>query len=377
MNYSGISFYITRNKLILTATKSIGTQRYWTYWYDNTQKSIIALYDISDPSRTTLVRNIEVDGYLSDTRLGDTGIMTAVVATSYWMPPIYRLYLMDSKNIKMPVFDYSAKNLIPRISDTQYKNSRPTIINRGVGDCTNMSSILPDAGSLSKYSFNPTLTSILRFDTTIPDGKINSQIILSEAGQIHVTRDSIYLTSPLWSPRWTSTCPSNAKCASPLIWDPGTSNTLVNRFAVSNATIRYSYSRLISGSPLTQYSMDEDASDNFRIVTTLLSWSGGTTTLLTSTKLSVLSPTGEIIWRLENIAPGENFQSSRFIGDRLYLVTFQQIDPLFVIGLADSKKPTILGELKIPGYSTYLHPYDTNRLIVGWYSKWRNQDRPL
>ena len=371
MNYSGISFYITRNKLILTATKSIGTQRYWTYWYDNTQKSIIALYDISIPARTALVRNIEVDGYLSDTRLGDTGIMTAVVATSYWMPPIYRPYLMDSKNIKMPVFDYSAKNLIPRISDTQYKNSRPTIINRGVGDCTSMSSILPDAGSLWQYSFNPTLTSILRFDTTIPTSPITSQVVLSEAGQIHVTRDSVYLTSNMWSPRGGSTCPPNAKCVSPLIYNPGTSSTLVHRFAVTNANIRYSYSRLITGSPLTQYSMDENAEREFRIVTTNSSWSGGTNT--SSTSLSILSLTGQVIGRLDNIAPGENFQSSRFIGDRLYLVTFQQIDPLFVIGLADSRSPKILGELKLPGYSTYLHPYDTNRLIGIGYDTITNQ----
>ncbi len=341
MNYSGISFYITRNKLILTATKSIGTQRYWTYWYDNTQKSIIALYDISTPTRTTLVRNIEVDGYLSDTRLGDTGIMTAVVATSYWMPPIYRPYFLDSSSkMVRPTFDYSARNLIPRISDIQYKSGKPTITNRGVGDCRSMSSILPDTGDLSKYSFNPTLTSILRFDTTVATSPITSQIILSEAGQIHVTRDSVYLTSNMWSPRSGSACPPNAKCASPLIWNPGTSNTLVHRFAVSNASIRYIYSRLVSGTPLTQYSMDENAAGDFRIVTTLSSWSGGTNT--SSTSLSVLSPTGQVIGKLDNIAPGENFQSSRFIADRLYLVTFEQIDPLFVIGLADSRKPTIL-----------------------------------
>ena len=114
--------------------------------------------------------------------------------------------------------------------------------------------------------------------------------------------------------------------------------------------------------------MDENAAGDFRIVTTLSSWSGGTNA--SSTQLSVLSPTGQVIGKLENIAPGENFQSSRFIGDRLYLVTFQQIDPLFVIGLADSKSPKILWELKLPGYSTYLHSYDANRLIgIGYDTK--------
>ncbi len=76
---------------------------------------------------------------------------------------------------------------------------------------------------------------------------------------------------------------------------------------------------------------------------------------------------------LSGIAPGENFQSSRFIGDRLYLVTFQQIDPLFVIDLSVPTAPKILGELKMPGYSTYLHPYDKDRLIGLGYDTFTNK----
>ncbi len=71
----------------------------------------------------------------------------------------------------------------------------------------------------------------------------------------------------------------------------------------------------------------------------------------------------DIIGQLENIAPGENMHSARFMGDKLYLVTFKQIDPFFVIDLSENQ-PKILGELKIPGFSDYLHPYDEN-LIIG------------
>ena len=66
---------------------------------------------------------------------------------------------------------------------------------------------------------------------------------------------------------------------------------------------------------------------------------------------------------LGNIAPGEQIYSARFMGDRCYLVTFRQIDPFFVIDLHDAENPEILGELKIPGYSSYLHPYDENHVI--------------
>ncbi|OPX72016.1 MAG: Beta propeller domain protein [Methanoregulaceae archaeon PtaB.Bin108] len=66
---------------------------------------------------------------------------------------------------------------------------------------------------------------------------------------------------------------------------------------------------------------------------------------------------------LEYIAPEESIYAARFMGDRLYLVTFKRIDPFFVIDLSDPKNPGILGKLKIPGYSDYLHPYDANHII--------------
>ena len=68
-----------------------------------------------------------------------------------------------------------------------------------------------------------------------------------------------------------------------------------------------------------------------------------------------------IVGGLDQIAPDESIFSSRFMGDR-YMVTFQQIDPFFVIDLS-SDTPKILGELKIPGFSNYLHPFDEEHVI--------------
>jgi len=102
--------------------------------------------------------------------------------------------------------------------------------------------------------------------------------------------------------------------------------------------------------------MDEDTTGNFRIVTSQSYPDQSTNLFVLDTNLTKLGS-------ITGIAKGENFQSARFIGNRLYLVTFEQIDPLFTIDLSDGKNPKILGELKIPGYSTYLHPYDANHLI--------------
>lgn len=149
------------------------------------------------------------------------------------------------------------------------------------------------------------------------------------------------------------------------------SETLVHRFALDQGKTAYVYTKSIAGSPLSQYAMDENDQGEFRIVTQKYAWTDPQNK--SSTELSIIAKDGNKIGGLSNIAPGENFQSARFIGDRLYLVTFQQIDPLFVIDLANSYAPRILGELKIPGYSTYLHPYDTSRLIGIGYATQTDQ----
>jgi uncharacterized secreted protein with C-terminal beta-propeller domain len=69
------------------------------------------------------------------------------------------------------------------------------------------------------------------------------------------------------------------------------------------------------------------------------------------------------VGKLENLAVTERIYSARFMGDRAYLVTFRQIDPFFVLDLSDPADPRVAGELKIPGYSSYLHPYDANHVI--------------
>jgi uncharacterized secreted protein with C-terminal beta-propeller domain len=71
--------------------------------------------------------------------------------------------------------------------------------------------------------------------------------------------------------------------------------------------------------------------------------------------------------KLDNIAPKEDIRSVRFDGDRGYVVTFKKTDPLFVFDLTDAAKPTLTGELLIPGFSTYMHPLDdTHILAIGF-----------
>ncbi len=194
--------------------------------------------------------------------------------------------------------------------------------------------------------------------------------------------------------------------------------TAIHKIAISNGKITYEGQGSVPGTVLNQFSMDEN-NGYFRIATTTReSWSGGMRMMASAsagkseTKMTALqtqqvdtatvskiaavepantAPTAtvirpmpispppaqptsknniyvldsdmKIIGKLEDLAPGESIYSARFMGNRAYMVTFKKIDPLFVIDLKNPYEPKLLGKLKIPGYSDYLHPYDENHVI--------------
>lgn len=187
--------------------------------------------------------------------------------------------------------------------------------------------------------------------------------------------------------------------------------TIAHKISVDKETITVGETGKVPGHAINQFSMDED-NDIFRIATTVSQrWmpiyydkpipvdiGGGIATEPASSDVAVASDgTAEgvavadakiapeimprqdftesenhvyaldkdmnVIGSLKGLAEGEQIYSTRFIGDRLYMVTFKQVDPFFVIDLSDSRDIKELGKLKIPGFSRYLHPYDENTII--------------
>jgi uncharacterized secreted protein with C-terminal beta-propeller domain len=137
--------------------------------------------------------------------------------------------------------------------------------------------------------------------------------------------------------------------------------TKIYKFNLNEGKLSYAAKGEVPGHILNQFSMDE-CEGNFRIATTQGEiWR--TDEYTSRNNVFILDNKLEITGRLENIAPGEKIYSARFIGDRGYLVTFKTVDPFFVLDLKDPNNPSILGALKIPGYSDYLHPYDENHII--------------
>ncbi|RED85269.1 beta-propeller domain-containing protein [Cohnella phaseoli] len=137
--------------------------------------------------------------------------------------------------------------------------------------------------------------------------------------------------------------------------------TKVHKFRLDGGSVVYAGEGSVPGTPLNQYSMDEHQGF-FRIATTKGNmWGSGEAQ--STNNLYVLDEGLKTVGKLEKLAPGERIYSVRFVGKRAYIVTFRNVDPLFAIDLRDPAKPSVLGQLKIPGYSDYLHPYDDNHII--------------
>jgi uncharacterized secreted protein with C-terminal beta-propeller domain len=166
--------------------------------------------------------------------------------------------------------------------------------------------------------------------------------------------------------------------------------TIINKVEINSGTIKITSNGKVPGHILNQFSMDE-YDDVLRVATTVSArWSNVFMAVReemvvsepaagvevqsakmiapprqseSTNNIYTLDPELKVLDSLEGLAEGEQIFSARFMQDRLYLVTFRQVDPFFVIDLSNPNKIEELGQLKIPGFSRYLHSYDENTII--------------
>jgi inhibitor of cysteine peptidase len=134
--------------------------------------------------------------------------------------------------------------------------------------------------------------------------------------------------------------------------------SIIHKISIDKSNIEYKSAGEVPGHILNQFSMDE-YNGYLRVATTTGDVWGGNSL----NHLYILDDSLDIVGRVEDLAKGEKIYSARFIGKRAYIVTFKKVDPLFVIDVSNPEVPKVLGYLKIPGYSDYLHPYDENHVI--------------
>ena len=172
--------------------------------------------------------------------------------------------------------------------------------------------------------------------------------VLGAGENVYCNTESLYATSTSYSSRYSYE----------EVFGVTSQITEIYKFDIRNNNMEYVAKGSVEGRALNQFSMDEH-NGYLRIATTTGDWGDGLTN-----QVYVLDGSLAEVGRIDGIAKGETIKSVRFTGDTGYVVTFEQTDPLFVIDLKNPQSPVIVGELKIPGFSTYLHPVGDG-LVLG------------
>ena len=295
-----------------------------------TQTAKAIVYDITDRENPEKLREVALEGrYLNSRMIGDN------------------LYLISSKYAYFTdeVEDYT---LLPLLKDSvnETENSRRVdysdiVYFEGTEDNTFM--------IVGGFNINE-------------NEEVNVETFFGAGETVYANEKNLYLTQTVYSENYKTT---------------------IYKFGLEQARIKLLAKGEVDGMLNNQFSMDE-YDGNLRVATTsyIITEPEKTEELgdgimrttiaqrTTTNNLYVLNENLEEIGKIENLAEEEKIYSVRFIGKIGYIVTFKEIDPLFVIDLSDPTNPTVKGELKIPGYSSYLHPYDENHIIgIGYNTK--------
>lgn len=211
--------------------------------------------------------------------------------------------------------------------------------------------LMPAIGEGQQY------TVISSFSLKNPEEKIDKKAVFGADGMCYVSSESIYICDAQGNPKGSDV-----------------TQTCIRKLSYSDGKTTPVGQTKVDGTLRNSFSIDE-YDGNLRMVTTVtpvygdvMPLSGDTAVssseeAVSSNTLYILDENLEELSRIEELAPDEDVYSARFMGEIGYFVTYRQIDPLFSVDLSDPENPEILGELKIPGFSEYLHPYGEGQLL--------------
>jgi uncharacterized secreted protein with C-terminal beta-propeller domain len=185
---------------------------------------------------------------------------------------------------------------------------------------------------------------------------VDSTAVMTDARIVFASPESLYVATERWDERLDPDTPKVAQSGA---------TTALHRFDISSPSkTRYRGSGQVSGYLLSQWSLSEYRGV-LRVVSTETPawWGPGNESESFLTTLRVKDDALTQLGRVGELGKGERVYAVRFVGDVGYVVTFRQIDPLYTVDLSDADRPRVLGELKIAGYSAYLHPIGDDLLL--------------
>ena len=315
-----VELYVQDDRLVIMYTRtepSVDEDGYYNNYRDYTNALV---YDISDRANPVKMGNISQSGYYNTMRVRDGYVY--VISNFY-------------ADAAAPRADTAA--YIPEVQGSVMAASDIYMPQRQMGD---------------QY------TVITSFSLGDPSEKTDSKAVFGSGGMCYVSTENIYVTEDWYGQD-----------------DAEVTQTSIRKVAYKDGILQGEAQTKVDGTLNDSFSIDEH-NGYLRLVTTVSPVSSGGIGITRffsgdtgerqqedSNSLYVLDENLEITGEIHDLAKDESVYSARFMGDVGYFVTFKQVDPLFSVDLTDPSDPKIIGELKIPGFSEYLHPYGDGRLL--------------
>jgi len=338
----------------------------------------IDLIDVSDRQQPEVLRSIDVEGVLAGARMIDGHVYA--VLSSYLNLPEEVWELAWGEGLGLPDVDWDAteeereaaaavareilRPLIDQlVAGLSLEKLLPLMWDRTSTDPIGALELLVECEDIYRpaETASYSVLSVLHLDLGA-ESPVTSEVevtgLLADGFTVYASTTNLYVSQSSWWWWWG--------------WGGLDMTTAIHRFSLdpdSSEPVQYEATGEVPGWLLNQFSMGE-YEGHLRVATTLFDWWWGTDDGEdeTGAVLTVLKDNGfgglVEVGQISGIAPGERIYATRFMGPKGYLVTFEQIDPLFTLDLSDPADPQIVGELEMPGYSAYLHPIGEDYLLA-------------
>nr|AIF23811.1 Secreted protein [uncultured marine group II/III euryarchaeote SAT1000_18_E10] len=349
----------------------------YDYYYRTTSFTKLTVLDLTNRSSPQVIRELYIEGNYQTARESEGTVRMVsygwmeIYGLKTWLEFDYRYWDLDwesSEREKMwmekmnETIEYNDKiidstpldNLIPRIYEKSGSNiTTHRYSESGQGNCQNFAAAADGAGQ--------GVTSILTLDLLEDTFSFNADHILSNWATVYASGNVMIMAESAWDSWW--------------FWgDEDKDNTEMTNLHVfdisSPGQTNYIASGRVNGTIQDQFSISE-YNGNIRVCSTTGQWGRwwmeDPEPMASHVFVLGLNTEGtqyDVIGHVGGIAEDEQIWSARFIGDKAYLVTFRNIDPLWTIDLSEPTDPRVIGELEVPGVSTYIHPMGDDHLLT-------------
>ncbi|RYZ41252.1 MAG: hypothetical protein EOO71_12860 [Myxococcaceae bacterium] len=332
--------------------------------YYSADSTKVTTVDVSDVANPQVVDQLYLPGLFSQARRVDSSVRVVLSdafrwpeGVQSWVPYSEELYKDGGKLDKAIDAQIAANEKLIRANTLdQWLPSGKHV------DAAGVTTSLPVSCSDFYRSNAPSalgFVTVASLDLNARSAAPGRTSLVAEPGTVYASKDSLYLAhSHYW---W---------------WpEPGQKDfTYVHKFDTRQpGRAVYAGSGTVEGVPVNQFALDE-YEGVLRLATTVTTrlpeeehtdwWWGRTTTASRVTTMGVKDGHLQELGRSADLADGERIYSARFVGPKGYVVTFLQVDPLFTFDLSDPANPHKVGELKVPGFSTYMHPVGDHHLLT-------------